>query len=307
MSQIANLTEPKSSVSAQSLPLVSIGLPVYNEEKHLREVLDSLLAQDYENFEIIISDNASTDGTGRICEEYLPKDERIRYYRNTVNIGGIDNFNRTSDLANGEFFVWASGHDLRHPTFLSRCVDLLRRDPSVVLCHTEMLWIDADGQSLEQNPGNRLDTRGIADLISRLNVVLWGLTGGFPIYGVLRASALERTRMNKRVVAPDIAMLINLSLLGTFAYISEPLFYPRKLPDHGDWKAFVQKHFKHSAGGWSAQMLFWRMVGELIRVVWRNTKTFGGRVIGITFVLLAMFLKYHWMLTGLLSIRKSRA
>ena len=77
----------------QNRPLVSIGLPVYNEAEHLAQALDSLLGQDYENIEVIISDNASTDGTPQICADYAGKDGRVRYHRNETNIGGINNFN----------------------------------------------------------------------------------------------------------------------------------------------------------------------------------------------------------------------
>lgn len=113
--------------------LVSIGMPVYNGERYIVEALDSLLAQDYENFELIISDNASTDRTQGICLEYTSRDKRIRYYRNETNMGALWNFNRVFELSSGEYFMWASHDDLWRPHFISELVGLLEATPSAVL------------------------------------------------------------------------------------------------------------------------------------------------------------------------------
>ena len=118
-------------------PKVSIGLPVFNGEKFLPKTLDSLLNQTYKDFELVISDNASTDNTEAICREYAAKDERIRYYRNTENIGMPENFERAFRLSTGEYFKWAMADDLCMPEFLTRCVDVLNNDPNVVIACTK--------------------------------------------------------------------------------------------------------------------------------------------------------------------------
>src|SRR5690349_812781 len=92
-------------------PQVSIGLPVYNGEKYLLNAIGSLLKQDFEDFELVISDNASTDKTEAMCHEFAAKDKRIRYHRNETNIGATGNYNRVFRLSNGEFFRWASHDD----------------------------------------------------------------------------------------------------------------------------------------------------------------------------------------------------
>jgi len=122
-------------------PRVSIGMPVYNGGKYIRQALDSLLAQDYENFELIISDNASTDGTREICREYAGRDERISYYRNEENMGGVWNFHRVLELAQGKYFMWAAADDIWKPGFVSKMVNLLEATPSAVLamCRTEKI------------------------------------------------------------------------------------------------------------------------------------------------------------------------
>lgn len=93
-------------------PMVSIGTPVYNGAKYLRKALDSLLEQTFTDFELIISDNASTDDTQAICEEYARRDSRIRYVRQSMNIGAAENFRFVQQQAKGEFFMWAAHDDL---------------------------------------------------------------------------------------------------------------------------------------------------------------------------------------------------
>src|SRR5262249_49655951 len=105
------------------------GMPIYNGGKVIRESPDSLLAQDYENIEVIITDNTSTDGTEFICREYAARDRRVRYVRNEYNVGAIENFNRAFRLGAGPYFMWASGHDLRSTGSISKCVEVLERNP----------------------------------------------------------------------------------------------------------------------------------------------------------------------------------
>src|SRR3989344_6660086 len=95
-------------------PLISIGLPVFNGEKFIEQSLKSLIAQTYINFEIIISDNNSSDNTFKICEKYAKKDNRIKLIRQSKNIGGIQNFNFVLRFSKGKYFTWQGGDDLRH-------------------------------------------------------------------------------------------------------------------------------------------------------------------------------------------------
>src|SRR3569833_191665 len=115
-------------------PKVSIGLPVYNGENIFRETLDSILDQTFEDFELIISDNASTDHTEAICQSYVDRDKRVRYLRNPENIGASGNYTRVFEAASGENFKWAAHDDVCATTFLAECVNVLDRDPAIVLC-----------------------------------------------------------------------------------------------------------------------------------------------------------------------------
>ena len=105
-------------VKTADRPRVSIGLPVYNGENFLEFALDSILGQTFQDFELIISDNASTDATESICRRYAAKDSRIRYYRNPNNQGAAQNYNRVFALARGEYFKWAAHDDVCKPNYL---------------------------------------------------------------------------------------------------------------------------------------------------------------------------------------------
>lgn len=109
-------------------PRVSIGLPVYNGQQYLRQALDSLLAQTFHTFEVIISDNASNDATPEICRDYAACDPRIRYVRHDVNRGAAWNFNYVFGLARGVYFKWHAHDDMLEPTFLEQCVTILDHD-----------------------------------------------------------------------------------------------------------------------------------------------------------------------------------
>src|SRR5260370_42328257 len=111
-------------------PRVSIGMPGYNGAKYVRRSVQSVLAQDYEDFELLISDNASTDETESICRELAERDGRIRYFRNERNVGASQNFNKVFRLASGTFFKWAAPDDGCHPTMLLRRVAVLERSPA---------------------------------------------------------------------------------------------------------------------------------------------------------------------------------
>jgi len=116
----------------ENLPKVRIGFPVYNGEKQIKTALDSLIAQTFTNFELIISDNASTDKTGTICQEYAKKDKRIRYIRQETNMGIVWNFNFVLQEANTEFFMWASADDVWHHEFIQRNFKFLEKNTDFI-------------------------------------------------------------------------------------------------------------------------------------------------------------------------------
>lgn len=208
-----------------SSPKVSVGLPVYNGENFLEEALDSLLGQTFEAFELIISNNASTDRTEEICQAYAAQDKRVRYFRNEKNIGAAGNYTRVFELASGKYFKWAAHDDVCKPDYLARCLEVLDRDPSVVLCHSLTANIDENSQCLmiwdaipeldSQIPHNRF-RQALA------------LQETFFVWGLIRRTSLEKTSLLGSFTGHDRPLLSRLSLLGRFYQIPEVLFLQRE-------------------------------------------------------------------------------
>jgi glycosyltransferase involved in cell wall biosynthesis len=209
-----------------STPLVSVGLFVYNGERFLEEALHSILNQTFTAFELIISDNASTDRTGDIAEAYAKRDDRIRYYRNEKNIGAGWNARRVYELATGKYFKWAAVDDLMEPDLLRRCVEVLENDTGCVLAHTRTKQVDENGTFIK-NYVQPMKT-DYDDPVARYREML--RTGGdkcYQIYGVMRMSALRQLPPQGIYVNADGVLLARMSLLGRFYEVPEHLFISR--------------------------------------------------------------------------------
>ena len=225
-----NYTEKYQNLSSNK-PRVSIGMPVFNGEKYLKEALDSILAQTYRDFELIISDNASTDHTQQICLEYATKDSRIRYYRNEKNLGAPKNYNRVFELSSGEYFRWAAYDDVLAPEYLQKCIGILDRDPSIVLCHSRTGRIDEHGtlvgyynQGMLRRIGSWKPHERFRDLISLFfNCYL--------VFGVIRASSFRKTPLHGSYIGADRNLLAEIGLMGRIHEIPECLFFERHHPD----------------------------------------------------------------------------
>jgi glycosyltransferase involved in cell wall biosynthesis len=212
-----------------SLPLVTIGLPVYNAIRHgndryFREALDSLLAQDYPNFELIISDNGSDDGTEAMCRAYAERDHRIQYHRAAANRGAAWNYNQVFRLGRGEYFLYAADDDMRDRTYVSRCVEAFRAHPQAVLCCSHIEYINEDGEPVHDgSPWHHNSIPSGATREQRIRQVV-GRAGGFEIYGLIRSAALGRTNLFATQFAGDWVLILELCLLGGVIEIPEKLF-----------------------------------------------------------------------------------
>lgn len=206
-------------------PKVSIGVPVYNGEKYLEGCLCNLLAQSFADFEIIISDNCSTDKTRSICETIAAADARVRYYRAEANQGATWNFNRVVELASAPYFKWAAYDDLISPDYLTACVRILDAEPTTVIAYGATTIIDGEGNELETHP----DRISIQDKspASRFREYLYkvGLTNA--IYGLMRLDTLRRTSGHVAYPGSDMVLLGEFALLGRFHEIPEIIFFRR--------------------------------------------------------------------------------
>jgi len=209
-------------------PRVSIGMPVYNGEQFLQEALDSILAQTFADFELIISDNASMDGTQEICRAYAAKDQRVRYFRNQTNLGASRNFNRVFELSSGEYFKWAAHDDICASDFLLKCIEVLDQDVSVVLCYPRAKQIDEHGKFMRDYT-IKLDTSSPRPHERFRDLILirhWC----FQVFGVIRTDVLRMTPPIGNYAASDRVLLARLGLLGRFYEVPEYLFYRRRHP-----------------------------------------------------------------------------
>jgi glycosyltransferase involved in cell wall biosynthesis len=216
--------------------LLSVGLAVYNGEPYLEEALESIRTQTFQDFELIISDNASTDRTGAICEEYARRNPRVRYHRNATNIGGANNENQTFRMSRSKYFRWAAHDDVCAPELFERCIAELESRPELVLCYSQVIAIDEHGQL------GRLISRNHAssDLpYKRFRAMATASDFCEETYGIIRSEVLARTRLQQNYTASDRTLLSELALYGPFYEVQEPLFFKRFHPKnvYTDWRA----------------------------------------------------------------------
>jgi glycosyltransferase involved in cell wall biosynthesis len=209
-----------------SEPLVSIGMPVFNGEEFLAAALDALLAQTYSRLEIILFDNASTDGTRRICESYAARDPRIHYHRNNRNLGAARNYNLTLAHATGRYFKWAAHDDLCLPAFIRRCVETLESNPDVVLAYPKTIVIDSAGRIIDDQFEDRYDIR---DRLPHQRYRAFSQTplDCNPVFGVIRTDNLKKTPGIGPYESSDRVLLGELALRGKIAEVPERLFLRR--------------------------------------------------------------------------------
>jgi glycosyltransferase involved in cell wall biosynthesis len=248
------------------MPRVSIGLPVYNGENYLAEALDSLLAQTYRDFEIIVSDNASTDNTRVICKDYADRDPRIQYHRSETNKGAAWNFNNTFGLASGEYFKWAAHDDLVLPTFIEQCVAYLDRSPETVLCFARTTFIDAEGREFKEFK-YPLDLSRTPRRKRFLHFVASGHIV-HEVFGLIRSQVLRKTDLIGSYLGSDLVLLADLSLHGHFHQIPEILFQHREHPERSMLNPQGARDFTE----WYDSSKIGRVATPYLRRAWESTR-----------------------------------
>ena len=212
-------------------PIVSIGLPVYNGEDFLKYALDSLLSQTFRDFEIIISDNASTDNTPKICQEYVLKDKRIRYIRQNNNMGALWNFNFVLKQSNKEYFIWVSSDDKLHPEFLEKNIDILEKNKNVVCSIGDVIFSDVVNYEFKSNNETKKTFRQryvkstYGTYESKVRTYLKFFQASM-IYGLYRRDKLQKSlTINKIFLAFDLTIILNVLKYGDFHVIDENLLH----------------------------------------------------------------------------------
>lgn len=192
-------------------PKVSIGLPVYNGERCLRIALDSLLAQTSGHFELIISDNASTDQTELICRAYAEKDSRIKYFRQDDNLGAEANFLFVLERSVGDYFMWAADDDVRSPDFIELNCDFLEKHPDYVCSISPVKFEGRNFDEIQMGDRSLDDDR--FDHRIRNFFGAWHTNGAF--YSLMRTKVIKKCEwVGKKFLGSDWVIVLYLAREG---------------------------------------------------------------------------------------------
>lgn len=265
--------------SLKNPPKISIGMPVYNGRDLIRDAIDSVLSQTYSNFELIISDNASTDGTDEICLEYEKRDSRIRFIKQDNNCGGEGNFRIVLGEAVGEYFKWMAHDDYIDPGFLEKIVSYLDKNPDVVSCVSDVildrsiLGGSLDIVSIDILRDNKKWMNTISPILLSLSPYFCGNNAFYAVYGVHRRRLVQNIYSNMgfitRIIADEYPFLTNLALKGRIVSLEEVLWKYRR---HSGAECEVNKLY------YSRANLFFRhnMLNEIYkcRMIYKSQLSF---------------------------------
>jgi len=211
------------------IPLVSVGLAVYNGENYLRQSIESILDQTFDDYELIISDNCSSDGTEAICREMSAKSDKIRYFRQSENLGAAGNFEFTFQQSRAKYFKWHCHDDYVFPQYLEKCVARLEAEPDAVLCQSHIALVDAKGDVKAVYAHEVFDTTD-PDPVKRFAGRLRNVRCA-EVFGVMPRHVLEKTERLGPFISHDRCLLAQLTLMGRFLVVPEPLFAFRVHPE----------------------------------------------------------------------------
>jgi hypothetical protein len=203
-------------------------MPVYNAEAYLSQALDSLLAQSYRNFELHISDNASSDSTGDIGRAYARKDGRIRYNRNGTNVGILANFERACNLTSGDYFMWATYDDCWSVNYIEMLLECLLERPQAGLAAGRTLFMDGDGNPGRSDPDDAPPGPGSTRLATATQLMVQN-AGGW-LHGLYRRDQLlgfRRTLLTSHPWGGDVVFLLEMCLNTEVVGSSRAVMYKR--------------------------------------------------------------------------------
>lgn len=213
-------------------PRVSLAMPVYNGERHIAAAIRSILAQTWTDFELIITDNASTDATADICATFAAADPRIRYVRNDRNIGAAANYNRGYELARGDYLKWCAHDDLISKNYVEACLRALEGAPAASLAYGRTECVDAHDQPVPfANDTAEMPPISDPRAVRRLIEAVEAAGTCYPIFGLFRMSALRRTTLHRPYYGSDRALLAEAAFLGPYIRVEEAVFYNREHVD----------------------------------------------------------------------------
>lgn len=279
-----DLTFTHETATPRDPPLVSIGLPVFNGERYLERAARSILGQDFTALELIIVDNASDDATAAIAERLAAADSRVRFYRNSQNLGAAKNFCRSFELARGQYFKWAAYDDWLEPTFLSACLAVFEREPDTVLVFPSTNVYDESGQLIRKyrHPVGLTSSSPAKRFFNSL----WNWKYATAVFGLMRTEALKATHLIQPYVGSDRLLFSELVLLGDIRELSEYLFNSTET---------VSVRRGRGRAWWAEELEVrptfdrWRLLGDYLGLVARTPRFGLARRVQMTAAVLGFF------------------
>jgi glycosyltransferase involved in cell wall biosynthesis len=216
-----------TATAAAGGPLATIGIPVYNGEAYLEEAIRSALAQTASDLEVVISDNASTDRTAEICNDYAQQDSRVRYFRNPRNLGAAPNYNIVCGNARGRYFKWLAHDDRILPSYVAKTTRVLEERTDAVLCNSVVAYIDGKGQPIGLY-NTRLSQADAPSPSARFSWMVLRSHSCVDFFGMFRRSALEGSLQHGSFHGADRALLAQMALRGRLIQLPAPLVQMRE-------------------------------------------------------------------------------
>lgn len=258
----------------QKLKLLDIGIPIFNEERHLLETLKNLANFKNENIRFLISNNSSNDKTSLICKKIIKKDKRFKYYYHKKKISSFQNFNYIFKKSRAKYFIWNSGHDLRSKNFFKDCIDLMETDKEIALCYSNMRVNNKKNYKLI-NIQNELKSN---DFLNILNF-FYNLEYNYQTYGMFRSSLLKKTNLFRNFIGGDVLLIKEMAFLGKIYKLKTKSFTSLRIDSYGDWANYVQKHLGRSKKiNFFKDFFSCQLIGQL-KILHKYEKNFYKRLI----------------------------
>ena len=210
-------------------PLVVLGIPVYNESNFIRQTLQSIQDQTHSDFAVLISDNASSDGTSEICKEFADSDPRFIYLRQNTNLGSAANFRFVRSASDSPFFAWIGAHDLLSPTYLQEHIESLSNHRDVGNSFTYFEYISSENKTISRDRSQGIGTPRFVRQIRYIWSVAIGAENG-PIHGLFRRSKMSSLPL-RGVLAGDHIFLSSSVYNARFLHLAGHLYRIRQFDE----------------------------------------------------------------------------
>jgi glycosyltransferase involved in cell wall biosynthesis len=238
-------TKIVNTISASSVPdgpTITIGIPVRNGARTLRQALDSCLRQTCRDIEVVVSDNASTDETSRIIEDYRRRDPRVRLLRQDLPVSMWENHRATFEAARGKYFMWGADDDILGDDWVGTLLGHLERNPDVGLAYGSLRLFnehdDVEGTSFEWPV--TMDSRDLPTW----RRILMDKQSGYPAQGLFRRDLLQGYEWWEHTISPDWPFLVFMLVRTNIVQFGGPILYRTTNTGGSGWERSVEQSYR---------------------------------------------------------------